>query len=473
MTELCWLGVRQAAALVRQKALSPVELTQALLARIERYDSTLNSFITLAVEPALERAKQAEAAVMAGSDLGPLHGVPFALKDIIDVAGLPMTCHSEILKSNIAQSDAAVMERLCAAGGILIGKLATHEFALGGPAFDLPFPPARNPWDPRMMPGGSSSGAGAAVAGGLVPAAIGTDTGGSVRNPATCCGLAGIKATYGRVSRRGVFPLCFSLDSVGPLTRGVADNAAVLNAIAGHDPQDPGSAARPAPDFTGDLDKGVKGLRVGVVRHFYTRDLEAHADVVEAIEAALAVLADLGAEIVEIETTPLQDFAACNRIILLSEACSVHREWLIERPEDYSRMTSERLLPGLFLSANDYVRAVRWRRQLAQEFDAVMQTVDVAVTASSMEAPFPIDDLAAVAEFYPRQARTPFNVTGHPALSVPVGFDPGGLPLAMQVIGRHWDERTVYRVAHAYEQATEWHIQHPQLNPAGSDQDGA
>ncbi len=466
MAELCWLGVAEAARLIRQKALSPVELTQALLARIEALDGRLNAFLTVAADRALDQARGAEAAVMAGDDLGPLHGVPFALKDIIDAAGLPMSCHSRILADNVAKTDAEVTRRLVAAGGILLGKLATHEFALGGPSFDLPFPPARNPWNLARFPGGSSSGAGAAVAAGLVAAALGSDTGGSVRSPAAYCGLVGIKPTYGRVSRRGVFPLSYSLDHVGPLTRDVADNAIMLTAIAGHDPDDPGSAARPAPDFAAGLERPIRGLRIGVIRHFYRRDLEASADVADGIERALAVLAEQGAEIVEIETAPLADFAACNRIILLAEACAVHGAWLRDRPGDYAKLTRERLMPGLFLSARDYVRAGRWRRQLAEEMDAVMQTIDVAVTASNMDAPFVIDDPAEIAKYYPRQARTPFNISGHPALSLPVGFDADGLPLAMQIAGRYWDEQTIYRVAHAYEQAAGTPARRPALEAA-------
>jgi aspartyl-tRNA(Asn)/glutamyl-tRNA(Gln) amidotransferase subunit A len=450
MTELHWLSAQDAAQMIRAKEISPVELTKALLERIERYDADLDSFITLD-RNALAKAQAAEDRVMAGGPLGTLHGVPFALKDIIDVKGLPTTCHSAILRDNVADSDAEVSRRLLDAGGILVGKLATHEFALGGPAFDLPFPPARNPWNRDYFPGGSSSGAGAAVAAGFVPAAVGSDTGGSVRNPASCCGLVGIKATYDLVSRDGVFPLSYSLDNVGPLTRTVADNALLLNAMAGG-------------EFDGMLNGGVEGLRIGVIRHFYQTDLPADPQVVAGIEAAIELFAGLGAEIVDIETAPLQDFAACNRVILLSEACSIHGEWLKERPQDYSALTRERLMPGLFLTGTDYVQASRWRRSLADRFDEVMQTVDVAITASSMDPTFPIEDSAAVAKFYPRQARTPFNVTGHPALSLPVGFDDNGLPLSLQIVGRYRNEATVYRVAQAYEDATDWHNQHPSLD---------
>ena len=466
MTNLHWLGAAEAADLIRRKALSPVELTEALLSRIERHDPSLNAFITVTADQAMDMARAAEAAVARGETLGPLHGVPFGLKDIIDTAGIRTTCHSELLIDNVPGTDATVARRLQEAGGILVGKLSTHEFAIGGPAFDLPFPPARNPWNREMFPGGSSSGSGSAVAAGFLPAALGTDTGGSVRNPASMCGLVGIKATYGRVSRRGVFPLSYALDYVGPLTRTVADNALMLQAISGHDDEDPGSSDRPVPEFAAGLGNGIEGLRIGVIRHFYNRDMQAAPEMADGIEAALTVMRELGAEIVEVETHPLQDFSACNRIILLSEACAIHRRWLQERPQDYAAITRERLAAGLFLSGSDYVRANQWRRQLAADFDASMQTVDVAITASSMAPAFPMEDPEAVAREYPRQARTPFNVTGHPALALPIGFSHAGLPLSLQIIGRYWDEATVFRVAHAYEQATAWHDRHPELTGA-------
>ncbi|MBT6275159.1 MAG: amidase, partial [Chromatiales bacterium] len=384
--------------------------------------------------------------------------------DIIDVAGLPTTAHSKVLADNVAAADAHVTRSLDAAGGILLGKLSTHEFALGGPSFDLPWPPARNPWDRTCMPGGSSSGSGAAVAAGFLPLALGTDTGGSVRNPATACGIAGMKATYGLVSRRGVIPLSFSLDHVGPLTRTVRENAAALNILAGHDPADPGSAKAPSVDYTAQLDSGVKGLRIGVIRHFFEKDLVASEEMRDAIGAALTVLEKAGAELVDIDTRALREFGDCNRIILLSEAYAVHEKDLRERPQDYGELTRQRLLPGAFFRAVDYVQALRQRTIIHAEVSAILdKQCDVLITASSMEAAFPIEDAQASATLYPRQARAPFNLTGHPALSVPTGFNDEGLPLAMQIVGRAFDEATVYRVAGAYENETRWHERHPPL----------
>ena len=462
--DLSFLSLTEAVSLIRSGDLSPVEYTQALLDRIAAHDGQLDSFLRVLDDSALENAALAEKAVKNGEKLGPLHGVPFALKDIVDVAGLPTTAHSQILAQEPPKTDhATVTEKLCNAGGVLLGKTATHEFAIGGPSFDLPWPPARNPWNRKRYPGGSSSGSGAAVAAGLVPMAIGTDTGGSVRNPATACGIVGMKPTYGRVSRRGVFPLSFSLDHVGPMTRTVADNALMLNVIAGHDPDDPGSANLPTPDFTAELDKGVDGLRIGVIRHFNNRDMKAEPAMAQALEDAIGVLSDLGADIIEIETAPLGNFATCNRIILLSEAYSIHRNWLQNRPEDYSQSFLERILPGAFLSSSDYVDALRLRRKLTASFNQTISALDGVIAVSSTDAAFAIDDAEEIALKYPRQARTPFNITGNPALALPTGFDDEDMPLAMQIVGKQFDETMVYRIAASYEAATNWHSRRPPL----------
>jgi aspartyl-tRNA(Asn)/glutamyl-tRNA(Gln) amidotransferase subunit A len=290
-----WLSATETAQAFAARTLSPVELVTALLERIEVLDPKLNAFIRLDADAAIQAARLAENEIAAGRSRGPLHGVPVGIKDIIDVAGLPTTAHSRILVDNIAKADAVVVQKLRQAGAIVMGKLSTHEFAIGGPSFDLPFPPARNPWNRDHHPGGSSSGSGAGVAAGLFPLALGTDTGGSVRNPASACGIVGLKPTYGLVSRRGVFPLSFTLDHVGPLTRTVADNALLLDAIAGHDPADPGSAASQSHRFGRLLDRGVRDLRIGFVRHFHERDLPAHPEVAAALEDVARVLQAEGA----------------------------------------------------------------------------------------------------------------------------------------------------------------------------------
>ena len=453
MTDIAWLGVAEAGRLIGSTQLSPVEYVEHLLTRIERIDPKLDAFLEVTADVARQRARAAETEIAAGRRIGPLHGVPYGLKDIVDYAGVRTTGHSKILADNVAEVHAGVTERLEAAGAILLGKTATHEFAFGGPSFDLPWPPARNPWNPDHHPGGSSSGSGAAVAAGLLPMAIGTDTGGSVRNPASMCGIVGIKPTYGLVSRRGVLPLSFSLDHVGPMTRSVEDNALMLQAIAAHDPRDPGSADVPVPDMLRDLDKGISGLRIGVVRHFYEEDMEAAPEMAAAIEAAMDVFRDMGATVGTARLPPLQRYAACNRVILMSEAYAVHERWLQERPEDYAHLTRKRLLPGAFIRAVDYVQAMRTRAQLVAEFEEVMRDFDLLVTVSSMEPACAIADLQEVERTYPRQARTPFNVIGCPALALPTGFSSDGMPLAMQIVGRAFDEPTVFRAGHAYEKA--------------------
>jgi len=463
MTDFAYLTIAEASKLIRDRKISPVEYTKALLDRIERHDGKLNAFLRLTPDIALADARRAEEEIGRGDWRGPLHGVPYGLKDIIDYNGLPTTGHSKVLKDNIAKSDAVVASKLQTAGGVFMGKLSTHEFAIGGPSFDLPWPPARNPWNRNHHPGGSSSGSGAALAAGFLPAALGTDTGGSVRNPASMCAIIGLKPTYGRTSRRGVLPLSYSLDHVGPMTRTVRDNAILLNVIAGYDPQDPGSARTDAPDFTEQLEQGVNGLKIGLIRHFYTRDQKADPEMAKSVDAAAALLAELGAEVREIEVDPLPVFGACNRTILLSEAYAIHEQWLKERPQDYGDRGRARILGGAFIRAADYINATRQRRRLTDRFNTALADLDVAVTASSMDPASRIDDDAAVDATYPRQARAPFNVTGSPAISVPTGFSKGGLPLGMQIVGKPFQEATVYRVARAYEAASDWHSRRPAL----------
>lgn len=463
MSDLAWLTIAEASALIRVKKLSPVEWTQALIARIECHDGRLNAFLRFTPEIALADARRAEAEISAGNWRGPLHGVPYGLKDIIDYAGLPTTAHSAILKDNIATADACVTQRLRAAGAVFMGKLSTHEFAIGGPCFDLPWPPARNPWNRDYFCGGSSSGSGVATAAGFVPFAIGTDTGGSVRNPSTMCGVTGIKPTYGLVSRRGVFPLAFSLDHVGPLTRTVHDNATVLNVLAGHDGLDPGSVARPGVDYTALTGKGLKGLRIGWLKHFYHDDIKADPQMGAAVDAAVMKMQELGAQVTEVKTVPLSQFQACNRIIMGSESYAIHQKWLRERPQDYGDITRQRFLYGAMYSASDYINALRMRSKFTADFHALFNDVDVIVTASAHDPAVRIDDQEACEFIYSRQARAPFNVTGSPAMAVPAGFSKEGLPLGIQIVAAPWNEAVVYRVGAAYEAAMSWTAKRPVL----------
>lgn len=459
--DLGFMTIVEASRQIATGALSPVELMAAHLRRIEALGPQLDAFLLLDADKAMAGAKAAEQAIAAGRRLGPLHGIPFGLKDIVDTAGIRTTCHSKILKDNVPKTDAVVAARLKAAGAILVGKLATHEFALGGPAFDLPWPPARNPWNRDCHPGGSSSGSGAAIASGMLPMAIGTDTGGSVRNPASSCGIVGMKATYGRVSRAGVFPLSFSLDHIGPMTRTVADNALMLQAIAGPDAWDPASAAVSVPNFSSGIGKGVKGLRVGYLRHWHETDLPAHPDMAAGLDDAVAALADAGAVVKDVAFAPLAALAACNRIILVSEAYAIHRQWLTDRPGDYAKATRDRIMPGAFIAAADYIDALRQRGRYREQFKALMADLDVIVCASSMDPACRIDDTTEVDRTYGRQARTPFNLLGAPAIAVPTGYSEHGMPLSMQIVSRPFEEALIYRVADAYEQATDWTARRP------------
>jgi len=463
VTDLAYLSVADAAELLRSKKLSPVEYTRALISRAEKYDGRLNAFLRLTPEIALEDARRAEDEILNGNWRGPFHGVPYALKDIVDYEGIATTAHSKILRDNIAKSDAAVTEKLRAAGGVFMGKLSTHEFACGGPSFDLPWPPARNPWNREHFCGGSSSGAGAATAAGFVPAAIGTDTGGSVRNPAGMCGVVGMKPTYGVVSRRGVFPLAFSLDHVGALTRTVRDNALLLDLIAGHDPSDPGSTHQPTGGYAARLEQDIRGIRIGVVRHFYTQDKQGDEEMVAAVEAAIEQLASLGCRVSEVRMAPLDVYAACYRNIMESEAYAIHEKWMQERPGDYGELARGRIMAGAFVRGADYVNATRARRQLVDAFATVMREINVVVTANSFDPACRIDDEKTLAHTFRRQARTPFSVTGSPAISVPAGFSKSGLPLAIQIAGAPFSEALLYRVAYAYEQSTAWGQKRPAL----------
>jgi len=463
MTDLAFLGIAEAAELLRSRKLSPVEYTAALIARIEKHDGQLNTFLRFTPDIAMTDARRAEAEIMQGAWRGPFHGVPYGLKDIVDYAGLPTTAHSKILRDNIAAADAAVTEKLRAAGGVFMGKMATHEFACGGPSFDLPWPPARNPWNRDHFTGGSSSGSGAATAAGFLPAAIGTDTGGSVRNPAAMCGVVGMKPTYGVVSRRGVFPLAYSLDHVGPITRSVRDNALMLDVIAGHDAFDPGSVDRTTGGYASQLNGGIKRLRIGVIRHFYAKDMQADAEMAAGIEAAITLLTELGASVREVQMAPHSVYAACYRTIMETEAYAIHEQWMKERPGDYGELARGRIMAGAFIRGADYVNATRVRRKLADAFHALFRDIDVVVTANSLDPACRIDDPAALARSFPRQARAPFNITGSPAISVPAGFSTAGLPLAIQIVGAPFSEALLYRVAHAYEQAAGWSQRHPRL----------
>jgi aspartyl-tRNA(Asn)/glutamyl-tRNA(Gln) amidotransferase subunit A len=459
-----FLTIAEAAALIGKRELSPVELVESRLSRIERHDGKLNSFIRVLREPALAAARAAAAEIMAGNRRGPLHGIPIGLKDIYESKGVPTTGHSKILIDHVPQQDATSVRRLTEAGAIVLGKLATHEFALGGPSFDLPWPPARNPWDTSRFTGGSSSGTGAAVAAGLVLGGTGSDTGGSIRGPAALCGLAGLKPSYGRISRAGILPLAFSLDHAGPMAWTAEDCAIMLQAMAGHDPADPASADRPVPDYRAALSGDIKGLRVGLIRHFYEDDNPADEATRQGIAAAVKVFEDLGCSVRELRLSPLAEWAACGVLIMLTEAYAIHEATLRERFSDYGELFRDRMALAALISGGDYVQAVRRRRELAAEFATAMADLDLALTAATPSEAPAIDAVGKFATFERPMLTMPFNVTGTPAMSVCCGYSAAGLPLAFQLVGKPFDEATVLRAAHAYEKATAWRSVRPRLD---------
>jgi aspartyl-tRNA(Asn)/glutamyl-tRNA(Gln) amidotransferase subunit A len=455
--------IAEAATQIAARKLSPVELTKACLAKIERLDGTLHSFIVVTPERALDDAKAAEARVMAGRAKGPLDGIPIAHKDIYNTAGIATTGHSRLLQGNVPKDDAHTVKLWADAGTVMLGKLATHEFAMGGPSFDLPWPPARNPWNPDHFTSGSSSGTGAAVAAGLILGGTGSDTGGSIRGPAAFCGIAGIKPTYGRCSRAGVLPLSNTLDHTGPLAWTVEDCAMLLQAMAGYDPADPGSADKPVPDFRGELAKGAKGLRIGVVRHFHEIDNKVNEAVQKGIDDALAIYRDQGAEVREVTLPPMADFQAAGSVILSVEAFAIHEPWLRTRFNDYGELFRDRLALAGLCSGVDYVQAVRHRRELCVATAAAMRDVDVLLTAGAPgEAPR-IDNVPKWGGYEKPGFTMPFNVTGLPAMTICSGYGEGGLPIGIQLIAKPFQEPTLFRAGHAYEMATPWRKQRPAL----------
>ncbi len=452
--------IAEAAVQFAAGTLSPVELTRQCLDRVAQHGA-LHAFIRLTEEAALQAAGESEARWRAGTPRGPLDGIPIGHKDIYDTAGIPTTAHSRLLEHNVPDADAVVVSKLAAAGTVMLGKLATHEFAFGGPSFDLPWPPARNPWDTSRFTGGSSSGTGAAVAAGLVLGGTGSDTGGSIRSPAAYCGVAGIKPTYGLVSRRGILPLSFSLDHAGPLAWTVRDCALLLAAMAGHDPSDPGSAAAPVPDYQAAIDGGVRGLRIGVVRHWHERDVTVSDATARGIDLAIEVFRSAGADVGDVTLAPLADYQAAGYLILLSEAYAVHEEGMRTEFNRYGEKLRHRMALGAFVTAADYVQATRRRRELCLQMVAAMAGVDILLTATQPSEAPPIDAVTTWANHERPPLTLPANVTGQPAMSVCSGFGEGGLPVAIQLAGRPFEEATVFRAAQAFEAATPWRERRP------------
>jgi aspartyl-tRNA(Asn)/glutamyl-tRNA(Gln) amidotransferase subunit A len=462
--DLHTLTLAEAAKLIEKRKLSPLEFTDALLQRVTALDPQLNAFITVTADLARKQAKQAEKEIAQGKYRGPLHGIPVGLKDIYNTKGILTSGGSKICIDNIPAQDATTARKLHEAGAVLLGKLQTHEFAHGGPSFDLPWPPARNPWHLEHFTGGSSSGSGAAVAAGLLPGALGSDTGGSIRGPASFCGIVGLMPTYGLVSRAGVIPNSFTFDHCGPMTRTVEDCALMLQAIAGYDAQDAGSIEHPLPDYRAALKPSIKGLKIGVLRHYWEQDLPAHDDLKHAMNEAIDVFRKLGAKVEDCRARPMMDSLDVKVIIAESEIFAIHYNDLVERPGDFGRDFLGRILPACLFQAPDYVAASREHRRIIAEAQPLYEKYDVLLTAGF--GPAPRIDAHKTINFWQRSnVFTPSNVTAGPALELCNGFSQSGLPLGMQLIGRPFDEASVLRAGHAYEQAASWHKQRPQLTP--------
>jgi aspartyl-tRNA(Asn)/glutamyl-tRNA(Gln) amidotransferase subunit A len=421
--------------------LTAVALAQDALARVAAIDPSIHAFIRLDEDRALVDAAGADRAFAAGLDLGPLHGIPYALKDNYDVAGMPTSCGSRLAPEPMATRDSGVQAALAAGGGVLLGKLGMHEFAASWPGFDTPFPPVRNPWDPDLTPGGSSSGSAAAVASGMVRVALGTDTGGSIRWPAACCGTVGLKPTRGLVSCQGVFPLSVSLDHCGLLGWTVEDVALALQAMGG-----------PVPSIAAPSD--LRGVKIGVCRAFYEDAPGADPEIVEALDGAVQTFADLGAEIVQVSLPPFDLFNACGRIVMAAESFALHQARLRSHPLDYSRNGFRKLAIGGLVSDDDYRLAQRMMRALEQAFDdGALSICDALLTASLLSFAPRLEAYATEEPPTVCLQAIMANVTGHPALAFPIGVSRAGLPIGAQIIGHPRAEPALFRIAAAHERA--------------------
>jgi aspartyl-tRNA(Asn)/glutamyl-tRNA(Gln) amidotransferase subunit A len=460
--ELAYTGIRELGRRFRARELSPVDLTTALLRRIERLEPTLHAFVTVTADRALADAKAAESAIARG-DGRPLLGIPIAYKDLYATRGIRTTAGSALLQDWVPDDDATCVTRLQDAGCAMLGKLITHEFAWGIQMPGHRFLPARNPWSLEHIPGGSSSGSGAALAAGLCAGALGSDTGGSIRGPAAFSGIVGLKPTYGRCSRAGVVTLSWTLDHTGPMARSVEDCAYQLQALAGHDPLDPASSRAPVSDYLARLARPIRGLAIGVPsRDFFLKD--ADNEVAAAFEASLATLRTLGADVRDVAIPRIWDSPSF-MVILASEAFAYHEKDLRERPGMYGELLRDRLLQGGLYTGAEYVQAMRLRERLRRQMLDVLGTVDLLATPTAPKPGPTFAEAYDTSVGVPLSNRPPFNLSGLPALALPCGFTRAGLPISLQLAGRPFDEATVLRAGHAYEQATEWHTRRPPLGP--------
>jgi aspartyl-tRNA(Asn)/glutamyl-tRNA(Gln) amidotransferase subunit A len=465
--ELTKLTLSEASGLVRSRKVSPVELTDACLSRIEQFNPQLNAFITVTADAALAQARQAESDIQGGRWKGPLHGIPIALKDLVDTAGVRTTAASGLFKDRIPTQDAEIVRRLKDSGAVLLGKLNLHEFAYGGSSLISYFGAVRNPWGSSYNPGGSSGGSAAAFAAELCYGAIGSDTGGSIRMPAAYCGIVGLKPTYGLVSTRGVVPLAWSLDHVGPMTRTAMDAALMLHVIAGYDPGDTNSADTPVQDYAAALESKISSLRIGIPHaHFYEG---LHPEIRAAIDNALTVLEKLTSRQHEIEIEAANEMVLTALLIQKTEAYAYHRQYVTKSPDLYQPETLKRIRAGEGISGADYVDARRKLDQHRRSVSKIFDTVDLAVTPTTPIPPLTVSELLAdpdqlrAKEVLASPNTRPFNLLGLPAITIPCGFTSKGLPMGMQIIGPLGGEAAVLRLAHAYEQVTEWHKRKPNV----------
>ncbi len=464
--ELCYLSAGNLSRLIRDRQVSPVEVIDAHLARIDATEPTLNSFITLLPDHARDAARRAEAQIQAGNYRGPLHGIPVGLKDLFNTAGVRTTSGSRVLDNFIPTEDCTVAARFQQAGAILLGKLNMHQFAYGPTGENFDYGHMHNPWNPEMVTGGSSGGSGSAAAAGQCTITMGSDTGGSVRIPAALCGIVGLKPTYGLVSRAGLTPLSWCLDHPGPMVRTVEDAAIAMNVIAGHDPADQATSTREVPDYTATLSGLVAGLRIGVVREYFEAPLD--SEVETAVRAAIAQLSEMGATVTEVSLPMFADAQAISGTILMSEAAAYHRDLLAKDGDKLTPSVRLRLEAGLFVTAADYLKAQQARARFNYEMSQLFNDVDLLAGPSEPITAPPI--LASEVAIGERTVGTvgaltqytrPYNISGTPAISVPCGFSLADMPIGLQLAGRPFDEATVLRAAHAFEQATDWHSRRP------------
>jgi aspartyl-tRNA(Asn)/glutamyl-tRNA(Gln) amidotransferase subunit A len=459
---LAYATISTLAPRIAAREISPIELTEAALARIETLDQSLNSFITVTAEQALDTAGKAEQAIAAGDYRGPLHGIPVAAKDLFATKGVRTTAGSKLYTDWRPDHDATAVARLADAGAVLLGKTNMHELAYGTKSNNPHYGPVRNPWDRVCHPGGSSGGSAAAVAAGLAMGALGSDTGASIRQPAACCGIVGLKPTYGRVSKFGAVPLAWSMDHAGPMTRSVKDAALMLQVLAGPDPLDPTTVDHPVPDYTAIIDQGIGGSRIGVARSYFFDDCG--PGVAHAMEAAIDTLRGLGATIEDVEIAGMAESRAASTLIISVEAAARFGREVRDQPEGFSDELLEAITMGAFFTAEHYLLAQRARRRLSDGTRCLFAGYDGVIMPTQAVTAGPIDDDPPKHGLLRWRNTEHFDLTGLPAISVPCGFAGDGLPVGLQIAGNAFDEAGVLRIAQAYEQATEWHRKHPAVD---------